>query len=262
MPAIEPGYTIQLAAQDLIMVLKNGQNKAPIDLNERHTAALRKLAQLFNSMTAVDDGENENAQLPRVIGGGNKKTTEPSSSHDTTALRVVSQQKRIHQQTTRNNTPVSLIEEVNENEVEQDAIEQASATTQIEQIIAPPMPTPEVPPKQPQRTIANYRCEREAKRRATEALKKATPQHITEDEDEANCVERIFQPLPRLHNTSTPCNTIQHTVYHLMGIHLENKNGPDFIPGRLNNSASRFETEIDLEHCSNGVVHLITVSRG
>ena len=97
-------------------------------------------------MTVVDDGEYENAQPLRVIGDGNKKTIEPSSSHDTTAPRVVNLQKRIQQRTTRNNTPVLLIEEVKENEVEQDTIEQASATTQIKPIIAPPMPIPEVPP--------------------------------------------------------------------------------------------------------------------
>ena len=216
MPAIKPGDTIRLAAQDLIVALKNGTNKAPIDLNERHTTALRQLAELFNSMIGEDDGENENAQPPRVIGDVNKKTTEPSSSHDITAPRVVNQQKRIHQQTTCNNTPVSIIEEVNENEVEQDIINQASATTQIEPSIAPPMPISEVLPKQQRRTIANYRRERETKRGANEALKKATPQPITQEKYEANCMERIFQLLPRLHTTSTPCNIIQHTVYHLM----------------------------------------------
>ena len=58
MPSIEPGDTIRLAAQDLIVALKNGPKKAPIDLNERHKTSLRQLAELFNSMTAVDDGEN------------------------------------------------------------------------------------------------------------------------------------------------------------------------------------------------------------
>ena len=58
MLAIKPGDTIQLAAQGLIVALKNGTNKAPIDLNEWQTASLRQLAELFNLMTAVDDGEN------------------------------------------------------------------------------------------------------------------------------------------------------------------------------------------------------------
>ena len=43
-----------------------------------------------------------------------------------------------------------------------------------------------------------------------------------------------------------------------MGIYLENENGPAFIPGRLNNSAPSLKTEIELEHCANGVVHPIT----
>ena len=33
---------------------------------------------------------------------------------------------------------------------------------------------------------------------------------------------------------------------------------PAFIPGRPNNSDPSFETEIELEHCTNGVVHPIT----
>ena len=120
------------------------------------------------------------------------------------------------------------------------------------------MPIPKIPPKRPRRTIANYQRRREAKRRATEAFKKATPQPITQDEYEANCMETIFQPLPHVHTTSTPCNISQHAVYHLVGKYLKNKNGPSFIPGRLNNSAPSFETEIQLEHCANGVVHPIT----
>ena len=43
-----------------------------------------------------------------------------------------------------------------------------------------------------------------------------------------------------------------------MGKHLKNKNGHAFIPGRLNNSAPSFETEIKLEHFANAVVHPIT----
>ena len=114
MPTKRPGDTLRLAAQDLIVALKNEPNKAPIDLNKRHTTSLRQLAGLFNSMTTVDDGEKEISQPPRVLRYGNKKTTEPSSSHDTTAPRVVDLQKRIHQRNTRNNTPVSLIEKVKE----------------------------------------------------------------------------------------------------------------------------------------------------
>ena len=117
--------------------------------------------------------------------------------------------KSIHQQTTRNNIPVTRSEKATENEVEQE-------------IISPPMPIPKIPPKRPRRTIANYQREREAKRRATEALKKDTPQPITQEEDEAHYMETIFQPLPRLHTTSTPCNIGQHAVYHFMGRHLKN----------------------------------------
>ena len=92
MLAIKPGDTIRLSAQDLIVALKNGPKKSPIDLNKRHTSSLMQLAELFNSMTVVDDGDNENSQPPRVIGDGNKNITEPSSLHDITAPRVVNLQ--------------------------------------------------------------------------------------------------------------------------------------------------------------------------
>ena len=47
LPAIEPGDTIRLAAQDLIVAIEKMSN-APIDLNPKHTQALRQLATIFN----------------------------------------------------------------------------------------------------------------------------------------------------------------------------------------------------------------------
>ena len=47
MPAIEPGDTVRLAAQDLIGAMPKLSN-APIDLNPKHTQALRPLTEIFS----------------------------------------------------------------------------------------------------------------------------------------------------------------------------------------------------------------------
>jgi hypothetical protein len=47
MPAIEPGDTVRLAAQDLIGAMPKLSN-APIDLNPKHTQALRQLTEIFS----------------------------------------------------------------------------------------------------------------------------------------------------------------------------------------------------------------------
>jgi hypothetical protein len=46
MPAIEPGDTVHLATQDLIKAL-NTNSKAPLNLEPKHTEALRLLADIF-----------------------------------------------------------------------------------------------------------------------------------------------------------------------------------------------------------------------
>ena len=62
MPAIEPGATLRLAAQDLIAAIKN-LKKTPIDLKPRFTAALRQLSSIFNE--SIDE-EQEEQPVPRV----------------------------------------------------------------------------------------------------------------------------------------------------------------------------------------------------
>jgi hypothetical protein len=59
MPAIEPGDTIRLAAQDLIAALRLKHSKAPINLEPSHTAALRELATIFDTVTKVTDNDSE-----------------------------------------------------------------------------------------------------------------------------------------------------------------------------------------------------------
>ncbi|KAL7503323.1 hypothetical protein ACHAXN_001123 [Cyclotella atomus] len=97
MPAVDPGDTVRLAAQDLITALNNLNPNAPIDLEPRHSQALRDLSNIFQqSIKQTSEGEGES---PRVA-------TEPSTSHNTTAPRVVQLAPRIHQRTTRRNTPI------------------------------------------------------------------------------------------------------------------------------------------------------------
>jgi hypothetical protein len=52
MPAIEPGDTVRLAAQDLITAIRTFST-APINLTPQHTTALRQLADIFASTTHI-----------------------------------------------------------------------------------------------------------------------------------------------------------------------------------------------------------------
>jgi hypothetical protein len=120
MPAIEPGDTIRLAAQDLIKAIKNKNSKAPINLEPRHTEALRQLADIFNQVTKVDE-EKENTAPPRV----NKHA--PPRVNNSQSPRVAAP-KRVHLRRTRNNIP-PIAEE------EEGSIEEIK-------IVEPPVPKP------------------------------------------------------------------------------------------------------------------------
>jgi hypothetical protein len=108
MPAIKPGDTVQLAAQNPITAMQKLSN-APIDLNPKHTDALRKLTEIFNEAACVDDENTENNPAPRVKQPLTR--VQPSSSHDPTSPKVLTVQPRIHQRITRSNTPMPTIHE-------------------------------------------------------------------------------------------------------------------------------------------------------
>lgn len=55
MPAIEPGDTIKLAAQDLIQAICNRIKHTPIDLAPKHTEALRDLTRILAEATSNYD---------------------------------------------------------------------------------------------------------------------------------------------------------------------------------------------------------------
>eukprot|EP00956_Cyclotella_meneghiniana_P007360 scaffold10022_cov21-Cyclotella_meneghiniana.AAC.1 len=101
MPAIEPGDTIRLAAQDLIQAIQNRNKHAPIDLMPKHTEALRQLVEIFKDTTAA--GEVQSTPAPRV--------SAPSSSIDATNPERLRNQPRIHSRVTRRNTPMPTVME-------------------------------------------------------------------------------------------------------------------------------------------------------
>jgi hypothetical protein len=109
MPAIEPGDTVRLAAQDLITTLQNKNKLAPFNLTPRHMEALQQLADIFCEAAGIAKTHNEYTQ-PRV---------QPSSSYNHTSPRVLKEQKTIHQHVTRCNQPVPTVFEENEEENQQ-----------------------------------------------------------------------------------------------------------------------------------------------
>eukprot|EP00956_Cyclotella_meneghiniana_P042060 scaffold248342_cov55-Cyclotella_meneghiniana.AAC.1 len=88
MPAIEPGATLRLSAQDLIAAIKNLIN-APIDLNPKYTAALRQLADIFKDTVVEKDETTEEQSVPRVNNTPVQRVNTPSTSHNPTAPRVL-----------------------------------------------------------------------------------------------------------------------------------------------------------------------------
>eukprot|EP00804_Cyclotella_cryptica_P002894 CCRYP_009400-RA/>CCRYP_009400-RA protein AED:0.36 eAED:0.34 QI:0/0/0/1/0/0/4/0/453 len=86
MPAIEPGDTIRLAAQDLITAISTFST-APITLAPQHTRALRRLADIFAATTSVTEHQQtkNNTPVTRVTAPTPPpRVTTPSSSADPT----------------------------------------------------------------------------------------------------------------------------------------------------------------------------------
>eukprot|EP00804_Cyclotella_cryptica_P022237 CCRYP_017934-RA/>CCRYP_017934-RA protein AED:0.24 eAED:0.19 QI:0/0/0/1/1/1/2/0/738 len=112
MPAIEPGDTVRLAAQDLITAIKT-MTTAPLMLTPLHTTALRQLADIFATSTNVDQSTSttQAAPVPRVHHTTppprvSHKTTAPSTSANPTDPATLRIQRHVHSRRTRNNTPI------------------------------------------------------------------------------------------------------------------------------------------------------------
>eukprot|EP00804_Cyclotella_cryptica_P011356 CCRYP_016359-RA/>CCRYP_016359-RA protein AED:0.47 eAED:0.46 QI:0/-1/0/1/-1/1/1/0/111 len=108
MPAIEPGDTIRLAAQDLITAIQTVSN-TPITLTTQHTSALRQLADIFATSANIDTNTvtQHPTPLPRVHDPPpatrvTKPTNTPSTSTDPTDPQHFRTQQRVHQRQTRN----------------------------------------------------------------------------------------------------------------------------------------------------------------
>eukprot|EP00804_Cyclotella_cryptica_P000090 CCRYP_013749-RA/>CCRYP_013749-RA protein AED:0.16 eAED:0.11 QI:0/0/0/1/0/0/3/0/1031 len=112
MPAIEPGDTIRLAAQDLITAIRTVSN-APITLTSQHTVALRQLADIFATSTQVgnDTVAQHPTPLPRVRNPPpatrvTRMNNTPSMSTNPTNPERLQTQRCVHQRHRCNNTPV------------------------------------------------------------------------------------------------------------------------------------------------------------
>jgi hypothetical protein len=270
MPAIEPGDTIRLAAQDLITALRNKHSKAPINLDHSHTSALRQLTEIFHTLETVNEEKDTPPRVP-----GQPTRVQPSTSHDATAPRVVAQQPRVHQRTTRANKPMPAIAE-EEDELEtpptlkekskatkrferrtsarQAAKEQRQADNEAIETAIEEIKTVEAPPpitNRPRRSIAQYQREK-----ATKTFDVLQPVPITQDEeDEISFANALFACLPKLHTTKSPCNISSAAIYHVMGTSLESPTAGAFVPARFGASNAY---NVPLEACANAVVHPIT----
>ncbi len=108
MPTIEPGDTIRLAAQNLIVAMQNMHKQAPIDLTPQHTDALKQLAEIF-STTAGHTSQITKDNTPAL-----SVKPYPSTSHNATSLRVIKAQTVVDEQVTRNNKPMPTMKEMND----------------------------------------------------------------------------------------------------------------------------------------------------
>eukprot|EP00804_Cyclotella_cryptica_P029279 CCRYP_011676-RA/>CCRYP_011676-RA protein AED:0.16 eAED:0.06 QI:0/0/0/1/0/0/6/0/1468 len=108
MPAIEPGDTVRLAAQDLITAIKT-LSTAPMTLSAQHTTALRQLADIFSTTAAVNTKEPSTIATPvtRVAAPAPPpRVSAPSTSVDPTEPTNLPTQRFVHQRHTRSNTPM------------------------------------------------------------------------------------------------------------------------------------------------------------
>jgi hypothetical protein len=97
------------------------------------------------------------------------------------------------------------------------------------------------------------------KHTAAADLRLTTPIPVTQD-DEINSATTIFNTIPSLRTTNTPCNIRQQALYNVIGQHLECSHLPLYTPKQLtpNTLPSNDAADTEFSHCANGVVHPIT----
>ena len=263
MPAIEPGATLRLAAQDLIAAIKN-LKKTPIDLKPRFTAALRQLSSIFNE--SIDEEQEEqpvprvptNNSAPRVATNNSApRVSTPSTSHNPTSPRVLAKQPRIHQRQTRRNTPMPVIHEESPQAMQRIRTRDNKSNKQPQQAQQQQV--------RPRRSIANYQRQKAAIISVTPEKLSDTPSplpnYISQDEEEPqhSPYAGLMKATRRtqVHSTKTPCNITSAAIYKLMGQHLEDKYSNAYIPNKFDNSPV-FSSDIALDQVANAVVHPVT----
>jgi hypothetical protein len=149
-------------------------SNAPIDLNPKHTQALRQLTDIFNEAARITDNKENtpvtrvnNTAVPRVqpptpaprvpTPANNSPSLQPSTSTDPTAPKVLATIPRVHQRTTRNNTPMPTIYEES-----RQALQRTKRRDKQTNNTAPQT-------TRPRQSIAQYRQQQEVIQQATPA---------------------------------------------------------------------------------------------
>ena len=173
------------------------------------------------------------------------KGKHPIQSADPMAPKTLRSQHYIHQQHTRNNTPMPTIFE-----------ESRQGLQRIRRHDHHRQTTPTIQQPRPQKSIKQHHSEQITQQATTPPKPTQKGIYITQDDDnetsmlEANCL--ILQ------STTTPCNIKHHAHYHVMGNHLNNAFCHSFTSTKFNKQHAVFESEIQLDHTCNGVVHPVT----
>jgi hypothetical protein len=173
-PAIEPGDSIRLAAQDLISALRQNNKFAPISLHHKHMEALRTLSEIFSHVA------EEVQPVPRV-----PTETTPSTSINPTNPATVRTTKIVHQRVTRRNTPMPESLPTIHEESKQ-SMERARRRERRANPVEPA-------PSRPKRTINQFQRDRVKVQEATPTLfPNPLPNLISQDDEYAGHVERII----------------------------------------------------------------------
>eukprot|EP00804_Cyclotella_cryptica_P011724 CCRYP_011330-RA/>CCRYP_011330-RA protein AED:0.54 eAED:0.38 QI:0/0/0/0.5/0/0/2/0/273 len=147
-------------------------------------------------------------------------------------------QQFIHQRHTRINSPMQTIFEESAQGIRRTRQQKTTQST---------------PPPPPRRSIAQYQRKHAA---TTTPSPSPVPNYITQDENDCANISKLTTPT--FHHTPHPCNLPSKAQYHVLGTHLENNFILSFTPDKLRTQQHIFQSDIQLDHHCNGVVHPVT----